>query len=236
MRLKVVTLPDNNSRQFDYTGCSCAGSNGASSTYGYDGNGDRVRQTKWDGSLFYVRSSVLKDSVMEVNSTGAQRAYVYSTDGKLIAEQSTDSQFYWMHTNHLGSARAMTDVNGNLAYKGQFDPYGQTLFEWSSSGNTNLNTRKFTGYERDVTGLDYAKARTYNSGRGRFMQADPMGRGCQGQKPNPLGAAEENIPQTLKLFLACMGAVLGAGGKQIEVCAIEFKSCLRNVTTKCPMC
>ncbi len=67
--------------------------NGASSTYGYDGNGDRVRQTKWDGSLFYVRSSVLKDAVMEVNSTGVQRAYVYSADGKLIAEQSTDSQF-----------------------------------------------------------------------------------------------------------------------------------------------
>jgi len=47
--------------------------------------------------------------------------------------------------------------------------------EWSSSGNTNLNTRKFTGYERDATGLDYAEARMYNSGRGRFIQPDPVG-------------------------------------------------------------
>jgi RHS repeat-associated protein len=70
----------------------------------------------------------------------------------------------------------MTDVNGNLVYKGQFDPYGQMLTEWSSSGNTNLNAKKFTGYERDAaTGLDYANARMYNSGRGRFMQPDPKG-------------------------------------------------------------
>jgi RHS repeat-associated protein len=68
----------------------------------------------------------------------------------------------------------MTDVNGNLTYKGQFDPYGQALSEWSASGNNNLNTKKFTGYERDAgTGLDYAGARMYNPSRGRFMSADP---------------------------------------------------------------
>jgi RHS repeat-associated protein len=186
------------STTFGYDGASRLKSvNGTSSTYGYDGNGYRVRQTKWDGSLFYVRSSVLKNAVMEVKSSGVQRVHVYSPGGKLIAEQSTDGQFYWLHTNQLGTARAMTDVNGNLAYKGQFDPYGQTLFEWSASYNTELNTRKFTGYERDGTGLDYANARTYNSGRGRFMQADPMGRECQGQQPNPLGAAEKSMPQTM---------------------------------------
>jgi RHS repeat-associated protein len=67
----------------------------------------------------------------------------------------------------------MTDVNGTLVYKGQFDPYGQVLMEW---GSASLNTKKFTGYERDgATGLDYAGARMYNSGRGRFMQPDPAG-------------------------------------------------------------
>lgn len=111
---------------------------------------------------------------MEVNTSGVRRAYVYA-GAKLVAQQSADGQFYWLHTNHLGSARAMTDVSGNLVYKGQFDPYGQSLSEWSSSGATNLNTKKFTGYERDATGLDYAGARMYNSGRGRFMQPDPSG-------------------------------------------------------------
>ncbi|MFN8003427.1 MAG: hypothetical protein U0X75_20705 [Acidobacteriota bacterium] len=66
------------------------------------------------------------------------------------AQQSPDGQFYWLHTNHLNSARAMTDTSGALVYKGQFDPYGQALSEWSATGNTNLNTKKFTGYERDA--------------------------------------------------------------------------------------
>jgi RHS repeat-associated protein len=148
--------------------------NGTSSTYGYDGNGGRVRVTEWDGVTFYVRSSVLGQVAMEVNSSGVRRAYVYAGN-KQVAMQSTDGQFYWLHTNHLGSARAMTNASGNLVYKGQFDPYGQTLTEWSPSGNTNLNTRKFTGFERDASGLDYANARMYNSARGRFMQPDPKG-------------------------------------------------------------
>jgi len=160
------------------------------STYGYDGNGGRVRVT--DGAaaaVYYVRSSVLGQVAMEVTSTGVRRAYVYAGN-KLVAQQSTDGQFYWLHTNHLGSARAMTDVNGNLVYRGQFDPYGKTLTEWSASGNMNLNTKKFTGYERDATGLDYANARMYNSGRGRFMQPDPIG----------LEAADLKRPQSLNRY------------------------------------
>jgi len=163
--------------------------NGTSSTYGYDGNGARARVTEWDGVTFYVRSSLLGQVAMEVNSSGVRRAYVYSSK-QLVAMQSTDGQFYWLHTNHLRSARAMTNASGNLVYKGQFDPYGQTLTEWSSSGNTNLNTKKFTGYERDASGLDYAGGRMYNSGRGRFMQPDPMG----------LEATKKTEPQSLNRY------------------------------------
>src|SRR5262249_5071942 len=164
--------------------------NGTASTYGYDGNSGRARVSEWDGTVFYVRSSVMKNVAMEVNSSGVRRAYVYEGNNHLVAQQSMDGQFYWLHTNHLSSARAMTDVNGNLGYKGQFDPYGQALTEWASSGNTNLNTKKFTGYERDATGLDYANARMYNSGRGRFMQPDPLG----------LGAARLAIPESLNRY------------------------------------
>jgi RHS repeat-associated protein len=166
--------------------------NGAANTYGYDGNGSRVRVTEGDGAAptFYVRSSVLGQAALEVNATGVRRAYVYA-GRKLVGQQSTDGQFYWLHTNHLGSSRAMTDVNGNLVYKGQFDPYGQVLTEWSSSGNANLNSKKFTGYERDgATGLDYANARMYNFGRGRFMQPDPNG----------IGAANLRVPGSLNRY------------------------------------
>ncbi|MGE0104126.1 MAG: RHS repeat-associated core domain-containing protein [Blastocatellales bacterium] len=53
-----------------------------------------------------------------------------------------------------------------------------------------MNTRKFTGYERDATGLDFANARTYASERGRFLQPDKLG----------LGAAEANRPQSFNRY------------------------------------
>ncbi len=81
------------------------------------------------------------------------------------------------------------DAGGFAIYRGEFDPYGQAVFEYVAT--SSLNSHKFTGYERDAaTGLDYANARMYNSGRGRFMQPDPIG----------LKAADLKIPQTLNRF------------------------------------
>jgi RHS repeat-associated protein len=162
---------------------------GALGQYGYDGDGARVKKVEGGVTTHYVRSGVLGQVAFEVTSTSVQRAYVYA-HGKLVAQQTPDGQFHWLHTNHLNSGRAMTDANGNLTYKGQLDPHGQTLFEWSAAGNPNLNTRKFTGYERDGTGLDYANARTYTGNRGRFMQPDPIG----------LGAAKLKVPQSLNRY------------------------------------
>jgi RHS repeat-associated protein len=68
----------------------------------------------------------------------------------------------------------MTDTSGTMVYRAEFDPYGKLLYEWSSPAN--LNTRKFTGYERDAaTNLDYAQARMYSTDWGRFMSADKLG-------------------------------------------------------------
>ena len=109
----------------------------------------------------------------------------------MVAMQATDGQFYWLHTNHLNNSRAMTDSNGNLIYKGHFAPLGQSLSEWSSSGNNNLNSKKFTGYERDAaTGLDFAQARMYTSARGRFLTPDPIG----------LKSADIKHPGSLNLY------------------------------------
>ncbi len=75
-----------------------------------------------------------------------------------------------------------------MVYRGEFDPYGNLVYEWGLAG---LNTRKFTGYERDSnTGLDYANARMYGAGRGRFIQPDIKG----------LGSADFRRPQTLNRY------------------------------------
>jgi len=51
-------------------------------------------------------------------------------------------------------------------------PFG-TAINAESSGATD---RRFTSYERsNLTGLDYAVNRTYDSGQSRFTQVDPIG-------------------------------------------------------------
>ncbi len=96
--------------------------------------------------------------------------------GSVVAQLNPNGQFYWLHLDDLGSGRKMTDSSGNMTNRAEFDPYGKLLYEWSSP--TNLNTRKFTGYERDAaTGLDYAQARMYASEWGRFLSPDPLSAG-----------------------------------------------------------
>jgi len=161
--------------------------NGSLGSYGYDGNGKWVRKTESGTTTYYVISSEL-GSVMEVTSGGVQRAYVMN-GGSVVAQLNPNGQFYWLHLDHPGSGRKMTDSTGAMTYRAEFDPYGKLLYEWSSP--TNLNTKKFTGYERDAaTNLDYAQARMYASDWGRFTSPDPMG----------LGAARLNSPKSFNRY------------------------------------
>ncbi|MBK7597706.1 MAG: RHS domain-containing protein [Acidobacteria bacterium] len=94
-----------------------------------------------EATLYYVRSSIIKQAVLEVNSTqGVYRAYIYA-GGKLLAERTPDGNLYWLHTNHLGNSSRMTDQNGTMVYRGEFDPYGNLVYEWGLAG---LNTRRLT--------------------------------------------------------------------------------------------
>ncbi|MGH9852389.1 MAG: RHS repeat domain-containing protein, partial [Blastocatellia bacterium] len=167
---------------------------GNGSAYDYDGDGRRVKQQLGATTkIFYLWSSLLEQPMVELDQNGwIYRAYVYGPGGgQAIAQLSYDGGFYWTHTDHLGSGRKLTNTSGAVVYRGEFDPHGQALYEWQSSGQTYLNSHKFTGYERDwATNLNYAKARTYVHNRGRFMQSDPLG----------LGAADVANPQSLNLY------------------------------------
>ena len=84
---------------------------GGQNVYGYDGDGQRVKVVSNSSApIYYVRSSVLGQAVMEVEGSQAilYRAYIY-TDGRLIAEQSTDGQFYWLHQDHIGDGHKLTN-------------------------------------------------------------------------------------------------------------------------------
>jgi hypothetical protein len=65
---------------------------GTSGSYGFDGNGKRVKKTEGGASTYYVYSSVIGSAVMEVASAGVQRAYVMN-GGSVVAQRNLKRGF-----------------------------------------------------------------------------------------------------------------------------------------------
>jgi RHS repeat-associated protein len=81
---------------------------------------------------------------------------------------------YWYLTDHLGSVRDVVDSGGNLKDSVAFDAYGNV-----SGTELDPNYRgmyAWTGRQVDLeTGLQYNRARWYDSTTGRWISQDPLG-------------------------------------------------------------
>ena len=76
----------------------------------------------------------------------------------------------YYHLDHLGSPRVLTDSNGVRVQGQHFLPFGEEM-----PIEAGVNSRKFTGHERDAeTGLDYMVARYYSAPLGRFLTPDAL--------------------------------------------------------------
>ncbi|MBK7804458.1 MAG: RHS repeat-associated core domain-containing protein [Chloracidobacterium sp.] len=164
------TLTDANGQTFVYDGENKQvevrnSSNAAIGKYWYDGDGKRVKK--------------------EVPGTGEVTIFVYDAAGKQIAEYSTvvvsanDAKVAYLTADHLGSPRINTDVTGAVTSRHDYHPFGEemaTTQRTSGLGYADDTVRKqFTGYERDgETDLDFAQARMFGSGLGRFTSPDPI--------------------------------------------------------------
>ncbi len=166
-----LTNDGQKSYAYDGAGRMTSVNAGALGTYGYNGDGKRVRKVEGAATTYYVNSAVLGSAAFELNGSGTVNRVHVTAGGKEIAQLATDGAFYWLHTDHLGTPRRMTNSTGVVMFRGEYDPHGNPLLEW-----TTISNGKFTGYERDAAaGLDFAQARHYKFGRNRFTQPDPAG-------------------------------------------------------------
>ncbi len=97
------------------------------------------------------------------------------------------SEFYYLHTDRLGSGSAVTDGRGEAVHVLGYIPYGETLLDLS---HTHYETPyQFTGYEKDQeTGLHYAGARYYDSRLSIFLSVDRFAEKFPWQSPYCYGS------------------------------------------------
>jgi RHS repeat-associated protein len=146
--------------------------------YQYDAEGKRVLKTLGSAQTLYLYdpSGTLTTEVDNFNNTFATSIvnYIYA-NGALFAEYiyrygQPPGQTVFIHRDHIGSTRLVTDINGNILDSFDFLPFGEQV---SGDGVTTL---KFTGQPRDAeSGLDYFGARFYQSALGRFLTPDRLG-------------------------------------------------------------
>jgi RHS repeat-associated protein len=130
----------------------------------------------------------------------------------------------YVHWDHLGSTRMMTDENGVPIAAFKYFPFGM---EAESSGGDELR-QKFTGHERDNSvGLDYMMARSCRMPLGRFLEPDPYDGSMRPEQPqswnryayvsnNPLNAGDPD-GYTEETVISHAGGSAGGGREDVQV-------------------
>lgn len=154
---------DAESRQKTFFNSANTGST-PDATYHYDGEGRRIRKL----------------------TSSETTVFVYNALGQLVAEYAIqieveNAQVSYLTMDTLGSPRVITDENGKVSSRRDFMPFGEEIAAEIGDRNADHGyvedavRQKFTGYEQDEeSGLEFAQARYFNSGHGRFTSVDPL--------------------------------------------------------------
>jgi RHS repeat-associated protein len=155
---------------------------GATTSFTYDAQGQRVKKVGSAGTVLYV------GGLYELRGGAATRYYF--AGGARVAKRDANGVSY-LHADHLGSTRLVTNASGAEVKRFEYAPWGNVLAESGSRPESH----RFTGQEADdETGLMYYQARYYDPALGRFAQADAFVPDANGTQALDLYAYANNSP------------------------------------------
>jgi YD repeat-containing protein len=99
-------------------------SGGASASFVYDGDGQRVAQTINDVTTYFI------GNYYEVTN-GVVTKYYYAGGQRIALRQN--GTLYYLLSDHLGSTTLVTDASGNIVSELRYKPWGETRY---NSGST----------------------------------------------------------------------------------------------------
>lgn len=186
-----VVVPTGGTTTLSYDGSGNMTTDGAN-TYQWDAAGRLVKASYTGGSTEYSYDSLgRRVKIVEKNGGGTvtgTKQFVF--DGMAIAEQRdgvntvTKRYFadgwrdvggganYFYTKDHLGSVREVTDDEGAMVARYDYDPYGRTT-KLSGSEDSDM---LYTGHYHDAgSGLYLTMFRAYSPNLARWISRDPIG-------------------------------------------------------------
>ena len=125
--------------------------------------GDISKDVNGDGALDNLDASILVNCALASDSC---RAASYNT------------AIYYIHNDHLGTPKVLTNEAGQPVWRALADPFGKATVDEDVDGdgqNVVMNFR-FPGQYYDAeSGLHYNYFRTYDPETGRYITSDPIG-------------------------------------------------------------
>ncbi|MEK5389038.1 RHS repeat-associated core domain-containing protein [Margalitia sp. FSL K6-0131] len=151
-------------------------------TYSYDEDGKRIQKSVNGTVTNYHYDG---DGINVLYETDQQnhviRSYTYSADGQLLSMKK-DGKSYFYHFNGHGDVIALTDSEGAVVTKYEYDEWGNSI-NIEEKDEVKDNPFRYAGYQYDQeTGLYYLIARYYQPQQGVFLSVDPD----SGDLDNPL--------------------------------------------------
>ncbi|WP_378211765.1 RHS repeat-associated core domain-containing protein, partial [Anoxybacteroides rupiense] len=99
------------------------------------------------------------------------QSYVYGENGQLLAMKKGNVTYFY-HYNAHGDVIALTDAQGNVVARYEYDTWGQIRSQTGALATEN--PYRYAGYQYDEeTGLYYLIARYYYPTHGVFLSMDP---------------------------------------------------------------
>ena len=150
-------------------------------TYKYDALGRRV--AKVDGLSSDITQYIYDGwNIVEersgTNGDTLEASYIYDERNLPVAMQRSGKLYFYQY-NHLGSIESVTNKDGDVLERYQYDPFGGVKV-LDGAGNALPNSQidnpfMFAGQWRDdETGLYYMRHRYYSTSLGRFTSRDPL--------------------------------------------------------------
>jgi RHS repeat-associated protein len=149
-------------------------SGGASTSYTYDGDGNRLSETTGASTtrfLWDTNSSIAQLALERDGSGDPLRTYIQGLDTLALLEGG--SLYSYSH-DRLGSITALTDPSGNTEWTYTYEPFGAPRSTVQVDPGAPVNPLGYTGqYSDPATSLLDLRTRQYNPTLGTFASTDP---------------------------------------------------------------